>query len=430
MGEASPMAQKNPWLSAPSALAIGTCIVAGAVLRLSFPFDIEYKADEAWLFEHARALVQGAPWPWSGMISSNLTPQPGLSVWIMAGLAYLRGAVTPPQLANAIQITNVLALALFWLFCTRGVSHPSREIWLWAAALWAVDPIAIILERKIWLPSMLPLPVVAFYMAWWCRRFPAAAFGWGALGALLPQIHLAAALFTAAIAAWTLAWDRASFPWKPWFAGSVAGTLPALPWLIDTFGSFADLPTRWRGPNPTYFLRWATQPFGLGLEYSLGRMDFHDFLAMPQIAGTSTWLIAAIHLMLLALMILAFVRSTASFLRSAPNNVVHSVLLGRDAESVLIGAALWGYGGLLTLLTVGRLNANRHYLVIVMPIMALWCARLVFAGDAKSTRPLARTILVVLCLGQLVLSTSVLLYIHERQVIHGEYGATWGAQQN
>ena len=52
MGEASPMAQKNPWLSAPSALAIGTCIVAGAVLRLSFPFDIEYKADEAWLFEH------------------------------------------------------------------------------------------------------------------------------------------------------------------------------------------------------------------------------------------------------------------------------------------------------------------------------------------------------------------------------------------
>jgi hypothetical protein len=422
---------KTSSLRAVSTLVIAACLLAGAALRLIFPSDIEYKEDESWLFEHARALVEGAPWPWSGMTLSNSTLQPGLSVWLMGALAYLRGVTTPPQLASAVQTANVMALALFCLFILSGVPRQRREIWLWAAALWAVDPIAIILERKIWLPSMLPLPAVVFYAAWWWRRIPAAAFAWGALGVVLPQIHLGAALLAGAIAVWTLGCDRAEFPWKPWLAGSIVGALPALPWLIDMLGNAGDLPARWRGPNPTYFLRWATQPFGFGLQYSLGPTDFRAFLETPQIAGIPIWLIGALHLVLGALMLLAFVRAAAGLRKTVPpRRLLYSVFLGRDRETVLIGAALWGYGTLLTLLTIGRLNANRHYLVIVMPIMALWCARLVFAGDAKSAYRQARIILATLCLVQLALSASVLLYIRDRQVIHGEFGATWRAQQN
>jgi hypothetical protein len=411
---------------------IAGCIVGGAVLRLIFPFDIEYKEDEVWLFEHARALVEGAPFPWIGMTLSNSTPQPGLSVWFMGALAYLRGAMIPPQLAGAVQIANVTALALFCLFVVKSVARRRREIWLWAAALWAVNPIAIILERKIWLPSMLPLPAVGFYAAWWWRRVPVAAFGWGALGAILPQIHLGTALFTGSIAAWTLARDRAAFPWKPWLVGSVVGTLPALPWLTEVMGSAGGLPARWRWPNPTYFLRWATQPFGFGLQYSLGPTDFRSFMATPQIAEMAIWLVGVLYLMLGVLMILAFARAAASFRAAAApswQGALHTIFLGRDRETVLIGAALWGYGSLLTLLTVGRLNANRHYLEIVMPIMALWCARLVFCGDAKPAWQNARIILTMLCVLQLTLSASALLYIHDRQIINGEYGPTWRAQQ-
>jgi uncharacterized membrane protein len=128
-------------------------------------------------------------------------------------------------------------------------------------------------------------------------------------------------------------------------------------------------------------------------------------------------------------MILVFVRAFAALVRQAvPSwHALYFFFLGRGPETVLIGAALWGYGALLTLLTVGRLNANRHYLVVVMPLVALWCARLVFATAARLQ---ARIIIATLCVLQLALGTSVLFYIHDRQVIRGEYGATWQSQQN
>jgi hypothetical protein len=255
------------------------------------------------------------------------------------------GATTPPQLAGAVQIANILALVFFCLFILTSIAPARHERWLWALALWAVNPIAIILERKIWLPSMLPLPAVLFYVTWWWRRIPTAAFVWGVMGAVLPQIHLGAALLTAAVFAWTLVHDRAAIPWKSWLAGTVVGTLPALPWLIEMAHSVGDLPARWRGPNPTYYLRWVTQPFGLGLEYSLGPADFAAFLRMPQIAGVSTWLIGALHLVLVALMILVLARAGMRFRavgqRSWPH-VLRAVFLGgRSAGSMQTDIIWW-----------------------------------------------------------------------------------------
>jgi hypothetical protein len=55
---------------------------------------------------------------------------------------------------------------------------------------------------------------------------------------------------------------------------------------------------------------------------------------------------------------------------------------------------------------------------------------MVFSGSLQFGRRQTRMILTALCLGQLALSASVLLYIHDRQIILGEFGATWGAQQH
>src|SRR5262245_30128818 len=37
-------------------------VAAGFVLRLSYPLDIEFKADERWTFEQVRAALSGGPW--------------------------------------------------------------------------------------------------------------------------------------------------------------------------------------------------------------------------------------------------------------------------------------------------------------------------------------------------------------------------------
>ena len=122
------------------------------------------------------------------------------------------GARTPPDLARAVQLLNVAALLAFAAFGLLAIPRERREPWLWAAALWAANPASVILERKIWSPSVLPLPAVGLLWAWRYRRHPAAAFAWGALGALMAQIHLGAAFFAAALMVWTLLADRRAFP--------------------------------------------------------------------------------------------------------------------------------------------------------------------------------------------------------------------------
>src|SRR5262245_9231966 len=131
-------------LPAWSAVIIAACLVAGIVLRLIWPEDIEYKGDERWLFEHAMALLAGAPWSWVSLPTSMGSPNPGMSLWVFAGLAYISGAQTPPELARAVQSLNVLALLALLAFAVVAVERDARERWLWAGALWAVNPLAII----------------------------------------------------------------------------------------------------------------------------------------------------------------------------------------------------------------------------------------------------------------------------------------------
>src|SRR5262249_25677707 len=144
-------------------LSIAAALACGMLLRLGWGEDIEYKADERWLFEHARALLDGAPWPWIGIPSSMGPPNPGLSLWVFAGLDYLFGVKSPPDLARAVQLLNCAALFALVLFAVTQLSGAARERWLWAAALWAANPLALIFERKIWPPSVLPLAAVALF---------------------------------------------------------------------------------------------------------------------------------------------------------------------------------------------------------------------------------------------------------------------------
>jgi len=99
--------------------------VIGALLRLAYPADIEYKQDERWMFEKTQGVAAGEAWPAVGMPSSQGVVNPGLSVWSFIVLQKLSRARTPVGLARAVQVVNILAILVLFLFIS--VSIPQGE---------------------------------------------------------------------------------------------------------------------------------------------------------------------------------------------------------------------------------------------------------------------------------------------------------------
>lgn len=408
------------------ALGLFLAVAVGIVLRFAYPDDIEWKWDENWTFEHAQQMAAGGAWFWLGMPSSVNLPNPGLSLWVFAGLYWIFDANTPPELARAVQSLNATALVVFVVFAFAAIPKDRREPWLWAAALWAVNPVEVIYERKIWPPSVLPLASVAFIAAWYFRRFAGAAFAWGLLGALMTQVHMSAAFFALAVAAWTVVQDRTAFPWRSWLAGSVVGALPALPWLFEVLSQPGG--TRFSVPDFSFFPRWPWQSFGFGIEPVLGRAHTLDYLTGPPLAGHPTYLMALVYVVL-ASVVLVVLLQAIRLIRSEGWPPAREVFLGTRPETLLITATFWGYGGLLTLLTLFGAGSHRHYLIVVTPILALWAVLAVMYGDRTVGHSRARAMLIVLCLSQAVLSDGLLSYIHRTAIIKGDFGPTWRAQQ-
>src|SRR5665213_2951261 len=99
-----------------------------------------------------------------------------------------------------------------------------------------------------------------------------------------------------------------------------------------------------------------------------------------------------------------------------------AIFFGDSPETVLITAALWGYGGALTLISIAGSDSPRHYMIVIAPVMALWGAMAVLYGDRTPGRRRARSLLAAICFGQAVIGAGLLTYIDQKGVIHGEYG--------
>ena len=318
---------------------------------------------------------------------------------------------------------------LGWMaFARFAIPQGARRTWYWAAALWAVNPVAVILERKIWQPSITPIFVIAFIAAWWHRASFVPAFLWGALGAMIGQAYTACWLLTLAVLIWTLLYDRRSVHWSAWFVGNVVAGWPAIPWLLEILsagpssGAFV-----WRDLKLHYYLRWVTQPFGFGVDYTLGPNHTPDFLVGPVIAGHQSYLMAAAYAAAAMLLVIVAALAAMKLVKTAHLDA-RTIFIGNDQVGVLLRAAFWGYGGLLTLLTVVGLDSHRHYLIAIAPLVALWAVRFVEWTFEARTRA-AAVVLAASVACQAVLSSGLISYIHATQIIRGEFGPTWRSQQ-
>jgi hypothetical protein len=424
-------------------LGVFLALVVGAGLRVIWPNDIEYKADEAWTYEHSRE----GDLPWLGMPSSVDIPNPGMSLWVFTLLQRLSRAEDPPELARAVQTTNILALILLVGFAYRHVPRGEREPWLWAAALIAVNPLVVLFHRKIWPPCVLPLLTLAMLYGWWYRRRTSGAFLWGLVGVCLGQIHMAGFFFAGGFALWALLFDRPPHPtlspgggedrvrgrervaWRGWLAGSALGTLPMLPWLFHLLNQPSARPMnphRWvHAFELKFWIRWFTESFGLGIDYTFGPY-FREFQAHPLVLGRPTYLVGLLHWFVAGIAL--FLLGRCLVLLWQQRQQWRELWIGRGSASAFTqNASLRGFGLLLTL---SCFSIHRHYMIVLFPLEFLWVARLALGSRAtQSSLRLGRVLLLSLWLAQFLISANMLAYIHARQDFAGtEYGTPYGAR--
>src|SRR3954451_7566356 len=116
--------------------ALAAAVLLGAVLRLLWIADMEYKADEARLC----SLASGGAWPWVGDASGVGVPNAGMGIWVFSGLKAVLPVDSPLGLGRAVMALNVLALSGLAVFAVRGVARERREPWIWGTALVALSP--------------------------------------------------------------------------------------------------------------------------------------------------------------------------------------------------------------------------------------------------------------------------------------------------
>src|SRR5207253_4575897 len=103
---------------------------------------------------------------------------------------------------------------------------------------------------------------------------------------------------------------------------------------------------------------------------------------------------------------------------------------GDSPSAFTQNAALWGFG---ILLSASSFYIQRHYLVVTFPLEFVWLARLALAPTGRLARDLrpGRALLLTLCLGQFLLTSQFLGYIHRNQgAKDGDYGICYGARRH
>lgn len=412
-----------------------------AFLRLIYPLDLEFKLDEAYMWDRVHGVLTGQEqWPLLGMPSGVSVRNPGMSIWVFIALgwilkqfAFIHPLVfSPVGLSLFVGVLN--ALAIFLLIKLMGTKTKTQWIAWSLAALYACNPLGVLMQRKIWAQSLLPLFCVALLFFWKNRAHARSAFFWGVTGCLMGQIHMSGFFFAPALALTQLSLDlklktNAFLKWvKYWLLGSLVASIPLVPWLMHIFSNSSANP-KTRGWEEAIQLKYwvfgLTNPFGLHLGntlgVNLGPKPWHqmsDFLrndAMALTQGIVLLLIAA------SLLKIVYDRFTS---HSIPNPsgtkwAPFQEFYKEWRAPILTAGIVYG-----TLLTLTFVAVRRYYLVITFPFEGLIPILLFFAA-IKEVRATQKAI-VVLCVSMALLTVGALHYVHMNEgALSGDFGPSY-----
>jgi hypothetical protein len=378
-----------------TALAITLAIVvAGSALRLAAPHEFEFKADESQMVDLVRAAGVTGELPWLGMATSQGVRNPGMSVWPFVALSYVSGADAfgLTQGVRALSVLALLAAAAFAWWRLRG---DDQQIWLAGVLLAAVNPMEVVLQRKLWAQSILPIVAVVMLWLWMDRkRSWRHAAGLGAIAAIIAQIHPSGMFVVAALVAGAL-WDqeRRQVHWAAAAVGVAALAWPLYFWAGHAFematgaapgGSLPMSPKTWllNVVSFRYVHLLLSNVAGVAMRHSLGP-EFTAFVANP--------IVFVAHIALIVMTLFALGRW---LLRRCPLPV-------NELKPLLA----WGLVGTGILMTAAGVFVQRHYYLGLFPLPYVAFALVLRGG--KSWMP----VYVVAAL-QLVVSAAFLIFIH------------------
>ncbi len=400
------------------------CAVAlafGFTLRLIWPADAHFLADQAYNYARGIGMGRTEPWDWLGMPSSGGFRNPGMSAWIFVLLCRVFGVAHPVDLARALALLNCTALLLAALWAAVQLRGANRIHWLAAVSLASVNPTAIWLHRTIWAQSTAPLFAVLFWIGLWNRKRWWGAFLWGCAGPILAQIHLAGFFFAGGVLLWVVLFRRVS-NWWAFGVGTLLSAWPLFFWLRYMVSAEYVRPawTIWQRWPGKAWLWWFLSDSGLGSKYLAGNLwmlPFADFLRQPLVAGVPTYGMLMAHAILAALLLRAVVISIRGF---TGGGQFHAILQGDGETAFILRAALLGFGGLISLMPA---PVFVHYFLVAFPAGFIWIARLLWpqAPPRRLRRHTAALIAAVIL--QSSVSVAGMLYVHrERGAPAGSFG--------
>ena len=230
-------------------------------------------------------------------------------------------------------------------------------------------------------------------------------------------------------------YDRAHVAWRWWLAGNFLGVVPMLPWIFYMAGARdhsaestgSAFIAWWRPFSNHFWIDWITEPFGQGLDYSLGN-EFTNFIRSPLIGGHATYGVA---LLLGVSAVLAFLMLAAALLRTWKNRAHWRDSWKNDTRAftpATLQAGFWFFGIFLTL---SCMRFERHYLIVAFPLMALWIARLALPSEATERQWSAgRRLLLALCVTNALITFAFLDFIHVNGgAPDADYGKTYARQK-
>jgi len=405
-------------------LVIISFLLIGSFLRLLWAADMEWKGDEICMFQQAQQIANGD-------LRLNLEctqrssipiPHPYVGVWCFAAIAKL--VSDPISMVRWVQWINILTIWLFFGFIIWQIAKHHRSTWLWGLALASVNPFAIILSRKIWIPDLLAPFCFLVFLGHWLRKKFWGCFLWGMAGILSAQVHMSGFFLVVGLLLWTI-WHHyrhknlKEIKWAGWILGTFVGSLFLIPWLMNILpliGEHADSINQSLNLFPRFYLQWLTASLGVNLSSLLWGVFWSDFLREPLVFGIPTYLMVPTHLFLVIIGIYPFYR----WLRARKKIPPKAATTPTDSQlSLYLKALAFGVGGAFTLL---RVNVHSHYIAIVFPFTYIWLAQL-YQNRVK--------LLMAIVLAQLLISITFLNFIHRTGGIpfnQAEYGITYRVQ--
>ena len=398
-------------------------IIIGLFLRIVWTSDMEWKDDEKLMYNMAHTAVDKGQLPAVGMESGGGIVNPGLSVGVFAVIAEF--TKDPVAMNRVVQIINIISILCFLLFIITKIDVKEREVWLYGITLAAISPLAVLFSRKIWAQDLLPILSFIIIFANYHRSKKWGAFIWGLSGALMGQIHMSGFFFAFGLFIFSVFHDhynKISFKWWFWLAGSFIGSIGLIPWLVfianhpqETKISFLHI------FQFNFYLYWFLDATGLNIYYSL-RKDFWSFIKEPFVLGVPTYLVAVAHLTLVA--IGAFVlnklfRNTYKLKPQLKNkNVLKDMFDGMSITNFYLLAILLGLGIFMTL---SGTPINQHYLICAFPFTYIFICNILKKN---------KKIIVTLIIAQLLVTACFLFYIHKNDgAPQGDYKKVYRAQQ-